>query len=155
MSYFGESAKTYHGIANHEQLEADLLLFYLFLVAHPKTKPPPLLSLHRLPGPSLGGPIVRGPLSSHIPYGGPGVPRGPLLHPPPVFHPGPRGPTRGAPPTLKSARPPLLSSPGWSLVSFGVFFFLFLNFCPKVVFFASLFSQVLLFFVRVSPGIRK
>ncbi|XP_006795872.1 nuclear receptor coactivator 5 [Neolamprologus brichardi] len=85
-------------------------------VAHPKTKPPPLLSLHRLPGPSLGGPIVRGPLSSHIPYGGPGVPRGPLLHPPPVFHPGPRGPTRGAPPTLKSARPPLLSSPGAPLL---------------------------------------
>uniref|UniRef100_A0A3B4G2U0 Uncharacterized protein n=1 Tax=Pundamilia nyererei TaxID=303518 RepID=A0A3B4G2U0_9CICH len=104
-----------------------LICFFLFLVAHPKTKPPPLLSLHRLPGPSLGGPIVRGPLSSHIPYGGPGVPRGPLLHPPPVFHPGPRGPTRGAPPTLKSARPPLLSSPGWSLVSFGGFFLSFLK----------------------------
>ncbi|XP_022061848.1 nuclear receptor coactivator 5 isoform X2 [Acanthochromis polyacanthus] len=85
--------------------------------SNPKTKPPPLLSLHGLPGPSLGSPLLRGPLSSHMPFGGPGVSRGPLLHhpPPAPFHPGPsRGPhgSRGAPPSLKSSRPPLLSSPG-------------------------------------------
>uniref|UniRef100_A0A3P8U459 Si:ch211-216l23.2 n=1 Tax=Amphiprion percula TaxID=161767 RepID=A0A3P8U459_AMPPE len=85
--------------------------------SYPKTKPPPLLSLHGLPGPSLGAPLLRGPLSSHMPLSGPGVSRGPLLHhpPPPSFHPGParglHGP-RGAPPSLKSSRPPLLSSPG-------------------------------------------
>ncbi|XP_069028923.1 nuclear receptor coactivator 5 [Embiotoca jacksoni] len=81
--------------------------------SYPKTKPPPLLSLHRLPCP-LGQPLIRGPLSSHIPYGAPGVPRGPLLHHPPPFHPGPRGPhgPRGAPPSLKSSRPPLLLAPG-------------------------------------------
>ncbi|XP_030587884.1 nuclear receptor coactivator 5 [Archocentrus centrarchus] len=87
-------------------------------VAHPKSKPPPLLSLHRLPGPSIGAPLVRGPLSTHIPYGGPSVPRGPLLHTPPAFHAGTRGPlgARAAPPTLKSSRPPLLSSPGAPLL---------------------------------------
>ncbi|XP_037624249.1 nuclear receptor coactivator 5 [Sebastes umbrosus] len=74
--------------------------------SYPKTKPPPLLSLHRLPGPPLG--------SSHGLYGGPSVPRGPLLLHPPLYHPGPRGPhnNRGAPPSLKSSRPPLLASPG-------------------------------------------
>ncbi|XP_028264441.1 nuclear receptor coactivator 5 [Parambassis ranga] len=72
---------------------------------HPKSKPPPLLSLHR---PSLG---PRGPLSSHTPYS---LPRGPLLRHPPSFHPGPRGPhgVRCPPPSLKSSRPPLLSAPG-------------------------------------------
>ncbi|KAL7401996.1 hypothetical protein ABVT39_007855 [Epinephelus coioides] len=81
--------------------------------SYPKTKPPPLLSLHRPPCPSLGPSALRGPLSSHLPYGSPPVPRGPLLHVPP-YHLGPRGPPliRGAPPTLKSSRPPLLSSPG-------------------------------------------
>ncbi|GAA6229783.1 nuclear receptor coactivator 5 isoform X1 [Lates japonicus] len=81
--------------------------------SYPKTKPPPLLSLHRPPGPSLGLPTSRGPPSSHSPYGAPNVARGPLLpHPP--YHPGPRGPhgIRGAPPSLKSSRPPLLSAPG-------------------------------------------
>lgn len=86
-------------------------LVSLFLGSYPKTKPPPLLSLHRPPGLSLGAPPVRGPLpSSHSPYGGPPS-RGPLLP-----HPGPRGPhgIRGAPPSLKSSRPPLLSAPGAS-----------------------------------------
>lgn len=74
--------------------------------SYPKTKPPPLLSL---PGPSLGGPHLRGPLS----FGGPGGPRGSLLHPSSSYHPGPRGHhgLRGAPPSLKSSRPPLLPAP--------------------------------------------
>ncbi|XP_010750320.3 nuclear receptor coactivator 5 [Larimichthys crocea] len=82
--------------------------------SYPKTKPPPLLSLHRPPGPSLGTPALRGPMPSHMPYGGPPMARGPLLHHAPQFHPGPRGPhgNRGVPPSLKSSRPPLLSSPG-------------------------------------------
>ncbi|XP_040895092.1 nuclear receptor coactivator 5 [Toxotes jaculatrix] len=82
--------------------------------SYPKTKPPPLLSLHRPPGPSLGAPASRGPPSLHSPYGLPAVSRGPLLHHPPSYHPGPRGPhgSRGAPPSLKSSRPPLLSAPG-------------------------------------------
>uniref|UniRef100_UPI0037E81BEB nuclear receptor coactivator 5 n=1 Tax=Semicossyphus pulcher TaxID=241346 RepID=UPI0037E81BEB len=82
--------------------------------SYPKTKPPPLLSLHRPPAPSLGAPPSRGLLSSHSPYGSPAGPRGPLLHHAPPYHPGPRGPhgIRGAPPTLKSSRPPLLASPG-------------------------------------------
>ncbi|XP_076589594.1 uncharacterized protein LOC143322345 [Chaetodon auriga] len=85
--------------------------------SYPKTKPPPLLSLHRPPGPSLGAAASRGPLSSHIPYGAPAVPRGPLLHHTPPYHPGPRGPhgNRGTPPSLKSSRPPLLSAPGATL----------------------------------------
>ncbi|XP_072242754.1 nuclear receptor coactivator 5 [Leuresthes tenuis] len=79
--------------------------------AFPKTKPPPLLSLHRLPGP-LGPPVPRGSLSLHNPYGPSGMPRGPLLLHGPLFHPrGPHGP-RVTPPTLKSSRPPLLSTPG-------------------------------------------
>lgn len=82
--------------------------------SYPKTKPPPLLSLHRLPSPSLGAPVSRGPPSSHSLYNAPPGPRGPLLHHPPQYHPGSRGPhsSRGAPPSLKSARPPLLSAPG-------------------------------------------
>ncbi|KAM9351948.1 uncharacterized protein ABDE67_006802 [Symphorus nematophorus] len=82
--------------------------------SHLKTKPPPLLSLHRPPGPLLGIPSPRGPLSSHNPYGAPAVPHGPLLHHAPPYHPGPRGPhgIRGAPPSLKSSRPPLLVTPG-------------------------------------------
>ncbi|XP_031150670.1 nuclear receptor coactivator 5 [Sander lucioperca] len=82
--------------------------------SHPKTKPPPLLSLHQPPGPSLGASASRGPLSSHSSYCGPSMPRGPLLHHPPPYHQGPRGPHagRGAPPSLKSCRPPLLASPG-------------------------------------------
>ncbi|XP_051237007.1 nuclear receptor coactivator 5 isoform X2 [Dicentrarchus labrax] len=86
--------------------------------SYPKTKPPPLLSLHRPPGPSLGAPSQRGPLSSHIPYGAPTLPRGPLLHHAPPYHSGSRGPhgNRGAPPSLKSSRPPLLSSPGAPLL---------------------------------------
>lgn len=77
----------------------------------PKTKPPPLLSLHRPPTSSLGGPNMRGP---HISHSGPSSSRGPLLHTAPPFHPGSRGPhgIRGAPPSLKSARLPLLASPG-------------------------------------------
>lgn len=78
----------------------------------PKTKPPPLLSLHRPPTSSLGGPNMRGP---HISHSGPSSSRGgPLLHTAPPFLPGPRGPhgIRGAPPSLKSARLPLLASPG-------------------------------------------
>ncbi|XP_075998649.1 uncharacterized protein LOC142992194 [Genypterus blacodes] len=90
--------------------------------SYPKTKPPPLLSLHRPPVPSLGVPGLRGPSpshgpqSSHNPFGGP-VPRGPLLHHGTLYHPGPRGPHggRGGPPSLKSGRPPLLSVPGGPL----------------------------------------
>ncbi|XP_026168005.1 nuclear receptor coactivator 5 [Mastacembelus armatus] len=82
--------------------------------SHPKTKPPPLLSLHRPPGLSLGAPASRGPLSSHNPYGTAPVSRGPLLSHTLPYHPGARGPhgIRGAPPSLKSSRPPLLSAPG-------------------------------------------
>ncbi|XP_056273061.1 lysine-specific demethylase 6B isoform X2 [Pseudoliparis swirei] len=82
--------------------------------SYPKTKPPPLLSLHRPPGPSLGASSSRGPQSLHNPYGGPSMSRGPLLHHLPLYHPGPRGPllNRGGPPSLKSCRPPLLASPG-------------------------------------------
>ncbi|XP_034390772.1 nuclear receptor coactivator 5 [Cyclopterus lumpus] len=81
--------------------------------SYPKTKPPPLLSLHRPPGPSLGASSSRGPQSLHSPYGGPSMSRGPLLHHPPLYHPGPRGPLLNrAPPSLKSSRPPLLASPG-------------------------------------------
>ncbi|XP_020496158.2 nuclear receptor coactivator 5 isoform X1 [Labrus bergylta] len=81
--------------------------------SYPKTKPPPLLSLQRQSGPSLGPPASRGLLSSHSPYSGPLGPRGPLLHHGPPYHPGPRGPhgIRG-PPILKASRPPLLASPG-------------------------------------------
>nr|XP_020460060.1 nuclear receptor coactivator 5-like [Monopterus albus] len=80
--------------------------------SYPKTKPPPLLSLHRPPG--LGVPVPRGPLSSHSLYGAPPLTRGPLLPHAPPYHPSPRGPhvIRGAPPSLKSSRPPLLSPPG-------------------------------------------
>ncbi|XP_040017511.2 uncharacterized protein LOC120808585 [Gasterosteus aculeatus] len=82
--------------------------------SYPKTKPPPLLSLHRPPGLSLGASSSRGPQSAHNPYGVPSLSRGPLLHHPPLYHPGPRGPllNRVAPPSLKGARPPLLASPG-------------------------------------------
>ncbi|XP_034541777.1 nuclear receptor coactivator 5 [Notolabrus celidotus] len=82
--------------------------------SYPKTKPPPLLSLHRPPCPSLGAPPSRGLLSSHSPFGPLPLSRGPLLHHVPPYHPGPRGPhgIRGGPPTLKSSRPPLLASPG-------------------------------------------
>ncbi|XP_013879060.1 nuclear receptor coactivator 5 [Austrofundulus limnaeus] len=68
----------------------------------PKSKPPPLLSLHQLP--PLGSPIPRGPR--------PGLFRGPLLHHGPLLH---RGPYRDrlAPPSLKSSRAPLLSAPGF------------------------------------------
>ncbi|KAF3689138.1 Nuclear receptor coactivator 5 [Channa argus] len=82
--------------------------------SYPKCKPPPLLSLHRPPGLSVGAPPLRGPLlSSHSPYTTPPS-RGPLLPHTPSYHPGPRGPhgLRGAPPSLKSSRPPLLSAPG-------------------------------------------
>ncbi|KAM9854740.1 uncharacterized protein ACBR49_003271 [Aulostomus maculatus] len=84
--------------------------------SYPKTKPPPLLSLHRSPGLPLGSPGLRGPSSSHSPYGAPALLRGPLLHHTPPYHLGPRGPhaSRGTPsslPSLKSLRPPLLSTP--------------------------------------------
>ncbi|XP_061630889.1 nuclear receptor coactivator 5 [Phyllopteryx taeniolatus] len=63
--------------------------------SYPKTKPPPLLSLQR-------------PTSLHNSYGGP------LIHRLPLRHQGPRGShgLKGAPPSLKSSRPPLLSTPG-------------------------------------------
>uniref|UniRef100_G3NDN7 Si:ch211-216l23.2 n=1 Tax=Gasterosteus aculeatus aculeatus TaxID=481459 RepID=G3NDN7_GASAC len=99
--------------------------------SYPKTKPPPLLSLHRPPGLSLGASSSRGPQSAHNPYGVPSLSRGPLLHHPPLYHPGPRGPllNRVAPPSLKGARPPLLASPGGSLLLFfGICIFLF-SFC--------------------------
>ncbi|XP_029910336.1 nuclear receptor coactivator 5 [Myripristis murdjan] len=87
--------------------------------SYPKTKPPPLLSLHRASGPSLGAPAPQGPSaprappSAHNPYGSPAS-RGPPHHHTPPYHPGPRGPlgTRGPPPSLKSARPPLLPLAG-------------------------------------------
>ena len=91
----------------------------LLLGSYPKTKPPPLLSLHRPPGPSLGAPAPRGLLSSHMPYGVPTLQRGPLLHHGPPYHPGSRGLLggRGAVlPSLKSSRPPLLSAPGGLLI---------------------------------------
>ncbi|XP_029952974.1 nuclear receptor coactivator 5 [Salarias fasciatus] len=89
--------------------------------SYPKTKPPPLLSLHRLPCPPLGPPMSRGPMNPHMPFGPPGMPRGPLLHHPPLFHPGSRGPPggRGNPPSLKSSRPPLLCAPGPPLPRLG------------------------------------
>lgn len=79
----------------------------------PSPSPAPLL-------PSPGAPASRG-LSSHNPYGAPSVPRGPQLHHGPAYHPGPRGPhgIRGAPPSLKSTRPPLLSAPGAPLPRMG------------------------------------
>ncbi|XP_047236702.1 nuclear receptor coactivator 5 [Girardinichthys multiradiatus] len=79
-----------------------------------KTKPPPLLSLHRSPpGMSLGPPGSRVPPSLD-PYGAPGLSRGPLLHHTPSLYPGLRAPIRPrvGPPTLKGSRPPLLSTPG-------------------------------------------
>lgn len=107
-----------HNIYSIYNLNVFLLLCWCPLGSYPKTKPPPLLSLHRPPGPSLGAPASRGPLSSHIPYGAPAVLRGPLLHPTLPYHPGPRGPhgIRGAPPSLKSSRPPLLAAPGGLLI---------------------------------------
>ncbi|XP_068170107.1 nuclear receptor coactivator 5 isoform X2 [Antennarius striatus] len=83
----------------------------------PKTKPPPLLSLHRPPGPSLGVLPSRGPAPSHILYGAQVLPRGPLLHHASLYHLGPRGPPLiSTPPTLNSCRPPLLSTPGAPLL---------------------------------------
>ncbi|MEQ2178803.1 hypothetical protein GOODEAATRI_017954 [Goodea atripinnis] len=82
-----------------------------------KTKPPPLLSLHRSPpGMSLGPPGSRVPPSSLDPYGAPGLSRGPLLHHTPSLYPALRAPIRPrvGPPTLKGSRPPLLSTPGES-----------------------------------------
>ncbi|CAN9499474.1 unnamed protein product [Ophioblennius macclurei] len=89
--------------------------------SYPKTKPPPLLSLHRLPCPPLGPPMSRGQMPPHMPFGPPGMPRGPLLHHPPLFHPGSRGGpgNRGNPPSLKSSRPPLLCAPGPPLPRLG------------------------------------
>lgn len=104
----------------------------LSLGSFPKTKPPPLLSLHRPPGLSLGAPPVRVPLSSsHSPYGAP-LSRGlPLLPHASLYHPGPRGPhgIRGTPPSLKSSRPPLLSTPGASFFPQLKSFFVFLCVC--------------------------
>lgn len=107
------NTRTVHSITNS---------FFVVVVAMipfegscPKTKPPPLLSLHRPTSSSLGGPNMRGPLSSHISHSGPSSSRGPLLHTAPPFHPGSRG-LRGAPPSLKSARLPLLASPGGFLL---------------------------------------
>ncbi|XP_054906825.1 nuclear receptor coactivator 5 [Poeciliopsis prolifica] len=78
----------------------------------PKTKPPPLLSLHRTPpGMSLGLLGSRVPPSSLDPYGAPGLSRGPLLHHAPPLYPGLRSRPRAAPPSLKGSRPPLLSTP--------------------------------------------
>lgn len=71
------------------------------LGSHTKTKPPPLLSLQQPP-------------SLHNSYGGSSLLCSPLMQPLPPRHQGPRGShaTRGAPPSLKSSRPPLLSTPG-------------------------------------------
>ncbi|XP_077371977.1 nuclear receptor coactivator 5 isoform X1 [Festucalex cinctus] len=66
-----------------------------------KSKPPPLLSLQQSP-------------SLHNSYSGPGLLRTPLMpHLPPRLQVS-RGShsMRGSPPTLKSSRPPLLSTPG-------------------------------------------
>ncbi|XP_056138709.1 nuclear receptor coactivator 5 [Lampris incognitus] len=76
--------------------------------SYPKSKPPPLLSLQRAPGPSHGapaplGPSPRGPPSSHSSYGSP-LPRGAPHHHASLYQPGPHGP-RGTPPSLKSLRP--------------------------------------------------
>ncbi|XP_057693713.1 nuclear receptor coactivator 5 [Corythoichthys intestinalis] len=67
----------------------------------PKTKPPPLLSLHR-------------PQSTHNLYGGPGLLCTPLMRPLPQRNQALRGShsMRVAPPSLKSSRPPLLATPG-------------------------------------------
>uniref|UniRef100_A0AAY5KYR8 Uncharacterized protein n=1 Tax=Esox lucius TaxID=8010 RepID=A0AAY5KYR8_ESOLU len=89
--------------------------------SYPKTKPPPLLSMHQGQGPPHrsphGTPPPRGPSSTHGPPHGP---HGPLSRGPPHHHgaPNPRGPPpsrgppqsgpmpthspRGAPPSLKS-----------------------------------------------------
>ncbi|XP_051917508.1 nuclear receptor coactivator 5 isoform X1 [Hippocampus zosterae] len=69
--------------------------------SHTKTKPPPLLSLQQPP-------------SLHNSYGGSSLLCSPLMQPLPPRHQGPRGShaMRGAPPSLKSSRPPLLSTPG-------------------------------------------
>ncbi|XP_015252885.1 nuclear receptor coactivator 5 [Cyprinodon tularosa] len=74
----------------------------------PKTKPPPLLSLHRSP-PGMSRP----PPSSLDPYGVPGLSRGPLLHHTPPLYSGHRAPPRArvTPSSSKSSRPPLLSTP--------------------------------------------
>ncbi|XP_077453326.1 nuclear receptor coactivator 5 [Stigmatopora argus] len=66
----------------------------------PKTKPPPLLSLHR-------------PQSLHNSYGGPGLLCTPLMRPLPQRNLALRGShgMRVAPPSLKSSRPPLLATP--------------------------------------------
>ncbi|XP_019896009.1 nuclear receptor coactivator 5 isoform X4 [Esox lucius] len=93
----------------------------LFKGSYPKTKPPPLLSMHQGQGPPHrsphGTPPPRGPSSTHGPPHGP---HGPLSRGPPHHHgaPNPRGPPpsrgppqsgpmpthspRGAPPSLKS-----------------------------------------------------
>ncbi|XP_061679447.1 nuclear receptor coactivator 5 [Syngnathoides biaculeatus] len=65
----------------------------------PKTKPPPLLSL---------------PPSLHNSYGSPSLLGCPQIHHLPLRDQGPRGShgMKGAPPSLKSSRPPLLSTPG-------------------------------------------
>ncbi|KAJ3596252.1 hypothetical protein NHX12_002661 [Muraenolepis orangiensis] len=98
--------------------------------SYPKTKPPPLLSLHRAPGPAHG-PSHGAPHGTHL---GPAPPRGPpSLHngllprggPPhhhvPQYHAGPHGGlhgARGGPPSLKSLRPhdPRLPVPGGPLI---------------------------------------
>ncbi|XP_061826260.1 uncharacterized protein [Nerophis lumbriciformis] len=66
---------------------------------YPMSKPPPLLSL---------------PPSLHNHYGGPGFHHPPFIPYPPQRHWGHRGShgNRGMPPSLKSSRPPLLSTPG-------------------------------------------
>ncbi|XP_030222840.1 nuclear receptor coactivator 5 isoform X1 [Gadus morhua] len=95
--------------------------------SYPKTKPPPLLSLHRAPGPHgpphgpphgthLGPAPPRGPPSLHSPYNGP-RPHGPPHNHVPQYYQGPRGSAhgaRGGPPSLKSLRPhtPLMPVPG-------------------------------------------
>lgn len=81
--------------------------------SYPKSKPPPLLSLQRLPCPPLGPPHPRDLMPPHMSFGPPGILRGPLLHHPP-YPQGSRGPhgPRGGPPSLKSSRPPLLIAPG-------------------------------------------
>ncbi|XP_024911749.1 nuclear receptor coactivator 5 isoform X1 [Cynoglossus semilaevis] len=72
--------------------------------SYPKSKPPSLLSLQRIPSqpPPLG------------PYSGPHAPRAPLLQNPPLYHTGTRGlhGIRGPSPVTKNSRPPLLAAPG-------------------------------------------